>query len=252
MAQESAKKAERLRRQAGQAGGPRAGPAHRHHPLLEHRGRRACLRGLRSGRGVEGRHGLARAPLRGQRRRHRHRPAHRPRVAARRRPLRRGDVEGGAAPVARRLAAGDGLDDASAAGDWRLPNIKELLSIVDYGSAAPALPAGNPFRHVRNAIYWTSSSLASAPGPGLDGDPRHTPAVLEPQGQRLPHVAGARRGTDRAHRADRVLGRDGARDGPARAAARTATCRPASPRPTRASATRATAPSSTASPVWCG
>ena len=98
--------------------------------------------------------------------------------------------------LSRELAAGDGLDDGSAAGDWRLPNIKELLSIVDYGSAAPALPAGNPFRHVRNAIYWTSSSLASAPGPGVDGDAGH-------------RAGGA--GTSRATAA--ACGRCAARDG---------------------------------------
>jgi hypothetical protein len=65
--------------------------------------------------------------------------------------------------LCRELSAGGELDDGSAAGDWRLPNIKELLSLVSYGGAAPALPSGHPFQRVRNAIYWTSTSLASAP-----------------------------------------------------------------------------------------
>jgi hypothetical protein len=29
--------------------------------------------------------------------------------------------------------------------DWRLPNIKELQSLIDYGNSSPALPSGHPF-----------------------------------------------------------------------------------------------------------
>jgi len=56
-----------------------------------------------------------------------------------------------------------GLSDGSAAGDWRLPTIRELFSLIDYGSANPILPAGHPFDDVRSSIYWSSTSLASAP-----------------------------------------------------------------------------------------
>ena len=56
-----------------------------------------------------------------------------------------------------------GLSDGSAAKDWRLPNIRELLSIIDYGSADPIIPADHPFINVKSAIYWTSTSLAPAP-----------------------------------------------------------------------------------------
>lgn len=38
-----------------------------------------------------------------------------------------------------------GLTDRSAAGDWRLPNVKELQSLIDYGHLNPALSPGHPF-----------------------------------------------------------------------------------------------------------
>ena len=50
------------------------------------------------------------------------------------------------------------LTDGSSAGAWRLPNIKELLTLVDYGQWNPTLPAGHPFDGVQSASYWTSSS----------------------------------------------------------------------------------------------
>jgi Protein of unknown function (DUF1566) len=40
------------------------------------------------------------------------------------------------------LADGDcGLTDDSVASDWRLPNINELHSLIDFGTLSPALPA---------------------------------------------------------------------------------------------------------------
>jgi hypothetical protein len=36
--------------------------------------------------------------------------------------------------------AGTGLTDGSKAGDWRLPNVREFQSLVDYGLINPALP----------------------------------------------------------------------------------------------------------------
>lgn len=53
-----------------------------------------------------------------------------------------------------------GLTDGSKAGDWRLPNVKELLSLVDYGRFAPALPAGAPFTGVQVSNYWSSTADA--------------------------------------------------------------------------------------------
>ena len=53
-----------------------------------------------------------------------------------------------------------GLTDGSAEGNWRLPNIKELQSLVDFGRSGPALPSGHPFSGVLSSYYWSSSSGA--------------------------------------------------------------------------------------------
>lgn len=47
----------------------------------------------------------------------------------------------------------------------RLPEIKELISLVDYSVAypGPALPAGHPFVDVQWAGYWSATAGASAP-----------------------------------------------------------------------------------------
>jgi hypothetical protein len=60
---------------------------------------------------------------------------------------------------ANQLASGAcGLADGSKAGDWRLPNINELESMVDVSQSHPALAAGNPLTNVSNGIYWSSTS----------------------------------------------------------------------------------------------
>jgi hypothetical protein len=57
------------------------------------------------------------------------------------------------------LASGAcGLSDRSTAGQWRLPNLNELESIIDVSAANPAVSAGSPFTNVASAIYWTSTS----------------------------------------------------------------------------------------------
>lgn len=57
------------------------------------------------------------------------------------------------------LASGScGLADGSVPGDWRLPNVNELRSILDYGQERPALPADHPFVGVESQSYWTSST----------------------------------------------------------------------------------------------
>jgi hypothetical protein len=58
------------------------------------------------------------------------------------------------------LAAGRcGLSDGSTAGQWRMPNINELESLVDVSQASPALTAGHPFLRVDLArAYWSSTT----------------------------------------------------------------------------------------------
>lgn len=58
---------------------------------------------------------------------------------------------------------GSALTDGSVAGDWRLPNEKELLSLVDFSQDSPALPAGHAFTGVQALAYWSSTTNAGLP-----------------------------------------------------------------------------------------
>ena len=51
-----------------------------------------------------------------------------------------------------------GLTDGSNPGDWRLPNYKELFSLVDAEHINPALPSGHPFTNVQSSYYWSSTT----------------------------------------------------------------------------------------------
>jgi len=51
-----------------------------------------------------------------------------------------------------------GVTDGSSAGDWRLPNSKELYSLVDTENYAPPLPSGHPFTNVKSTAYWSSTT----------------------------------------------------------------------------------------------
>ncbi|MBF0539303.1 MAG: DUF1566 domain-containing protein, partial [Nitrospirae bacterium] len=42
--------------------------------------------------------------------------------------------------------------------DWRLPNRKELFSLIDHGSASPAIAVGHPFLNVQLDFYWSSNT----------------------------------------------------------------------------------------------
>jgi hypothetical protein len=56
--------------------------------------------------------------------------------------------------------AGDwSLADGSGAGDWRLPTMDELCTLIDYGNRDPALPDGHPFLHIPSGFFWTSTTL---------------------------------------------------------------------------------------------
>ncbi len=52
--------------------------------------------------------------------------------------------------------------------DWRLPNRKELRSLISYGDSQPALPVGHPFSAV-SGYYWSST--------GKSGDPTTSLAI---------------------------------------------------------------------------
>lgn len=47
--------------------------------------------------------------------------------------------------------------------DWRLPNRRELRSLIDYQAKKPSLPAGHPFANVFLGWYWSSTSAAIHP-----------------------------------------------------------------------------------------
>lgn len=60
-----------------------------------------------------------------------------------------------------------GLSDSSLVGQWRLPNVRELQSLVHFGVFSPAVPntagtgkwvEGDPFSGVQSSPYWSSSS----------------------------------------------------------------------------------------------
>lgn len=53
-----------------------------------------------------------------------------------------------------------GLSDGSTIGQWRMPNINELESLVDVSQSNPALSAGNPFTNV-SASYWSSTTYTA-------------------------------------------------------------------------------------------
>lgn len=46
--------------------------------------------------------------------------------------------------------------------DWRLPNRRELRSLISHGARKPALPQGHPFHNVFLGWYWTSTSFTKA------------------------------------------------------------------------------------------
>ena len=67
--------------------------------------------------------------------------------------------------AANTLKNGDcGLSDGSVEGDWRIPNVRELQSLIDFSNNNLALPSGHPFTGVVNLAYWTSTKYAAYDG----------------------------------------------------------------------------------------
>lgn len=46
--------------------------------------------------------------------------------------------------------------------DWRLPNRRELTSLIDYANRKPALPSDHPFSDLFLGWYWSSTTAAIA------------------------------------------------------------------------------------------
>lgn len=63
------------------------------------------------------------------------------------------------------LALIAGMNEEAAFGqrDWRLPNRRELLSLVSYQARKPALADSHPFTDIFLGWYWTSTSAAINP-----------------------------------------------------------------------------------------
>jgi hypothetical protein len=57
---------------------------------------------------------------------------------------------------------GDISNGGSSQTDWRLPNIKELHSLIDFGNSMPSLPSGHLFSEVQVGFYWSSTSGTSS------------------------------------------------------------------------------------------
>jgi len=47
--------------------------------------------------------------------------------------------------------------------DWRLPNRRELRSLISHQTKQPALPQDQPFTHIFNGWYWSSTTAAISP-----------------------------------------------------------------------------------------
>jgi len=79
------------------------------------------------------------------------------------------DWEGALAAVGNLMSGSCDLTDGSLPGDWRLPNVRELLSLLDFGYSVDSLPAGHPFINIslgssELGLYWTSTTLVALPG----------------------------------------------------------------------------------------
>lgn len=81
------------------------------------------------------------------------------------------------------LASGNcGLNDNSVSGDWRLPNIRELESLVSLAlnpTDGSALPFGHSFINIGNNNYWSSTSYAWNPSSNAWSIPLTSPGSVD-------------------------------------------------------------------------
>jgi len=53
------------------------------------------------------------------------------------------------------------LSDGSSAGDWRLPTMAELCTLIDFTKRDPALPNGHMFSDAPSGYHWSATTLDS-------------------------------------------------------------------------------------------
>ena len=51
------------------------------------------------------------------------------------------------------------LSDGSSAGDWRLPTMNELCTLIDFSKRDPALPNGHMFSDAPPGYHWSATTL---------------------------------------------------------------------------------------------
>lgn len=51
------------------------------------------------------------------------------------------------------------LSDGSSAGDWRLPTMRELCTLIDFSRRNPALPGCHMFSPVPSGYHWSATTL---------------------------------------------------------------------------------------------
>jgi hypothetical protein len=51
------------------------------------------------------------------------------------------------------------LSDGSSAGEWRMPTMSELCTLIDFSRRDPALPSGHMFSAVPPGYHWSATTL---------------------------------------------------------------------------------------------
>jgi hypothetical protein len=79
--------------------------------------------------------------------------------------------------------------------DWRLSNIREILSLIDYGTTDPALPHGHPFINVSPAqSYWSSTTSSADSAQAWHVEIQHGNIRPHDKAKNIHHVWPVRRG----------------------------------------------------------